>query len=1051
MSFTAVAPPDRPTAQLRHGGAPRWAKLLAVGLGLLGVLLALATPLLTVRQSTATLTWPQQGALTGVTAPLVSYAPQRLDLAVPCTVATSAPAGNRILVATVPPTAPASAELGLFVQTNNGRLDVTSRGQPVLSAPLSSLDSPGCTVHVVATATSTTTELQGSTRTIPGDLRPQVVGVFSDLQGQAPAGLSVTAEIDDRYSSSPTPLKLAAMLLGAVCVLGSVVALYRLERGDGRRHVRALPARWWVPRRLDVVVVGVLGVWYLIGANTSDDGYLLTMARAAQSSGYMGNYFRWLDVTEAPFGWTYQLISVMSRISTASPWIRLPALAASILCWLLISREVLPRLGRRVRCSTAARWAAAAVFLLFWLAYDNGLRPEPVIALGALLTWASVERSIATRRLLPAAVALLVAALSLAAGPTGLIAVAALLAGGKPLFTMIRAKVREHGALAVLAPLVAVGLAVLFVVFADQTLMTILESTRVRSARGITLPWYEELQRYDALLSNRPNADGGLGRRVPVLVMFLSLAASFVVLLRRGKMPGAALGPSRRLLGAAAGSLVLLALTPTKWTHHFGAFAGIGACVAAVAVIAVTAPAMHARRNGAVFISALLLAMALAATGDNSWWYVSSYGISWFDRPPQLLGVQLSSMLLGLAALTLVVAVREHLRAQPAMTVVRPRRARLAPAVFAAVCWLVVIGQVLLFAKAVVVRWPAYTVGASNIHALAGDSCALANDVMVERNSSRSVLQSVGASANALGAGTNVGFTPSGVPASVDPAPAPSRLRPSPTTTGSGPPGRSGFDTSTPAPLPFGLDASVPVLGSYAQGTPNPAALTSAWYRLPPRSAASPLLVVTVAGNLSATGTSVTLDYGRTTGSGVTQTGSGTMLDPGSAPSWRNLRLPLNQLPPRADSVRLRAVVSTRDPAAWVALTPPRVPELQSLNTAVGSTQPVLMDWVVPLAFPCQRPYGVVHGIAEVPTLRITPDRALTIDTNAYQDAIGGGPLGWTGLVTSARTLPTYLANDWNRDWGSLQELVPLEPSAVPATLSTGSEVVTGWHYPGPS
>jgi hypothetical protein len=155
----------------------------------------------------------------------------------------------------------------------------------------------------------------------------------------------------------------------------------------------------------------------------------------------------------------------------------------------------------------------------------------------------------------------------------------------------------------------------------------------VRSARGITLPWYEELQRYDALLSNRPNADGGLGRRVPVLVMFLSLAASFVVLLRRGKMPGAALGPSRRLLGAAAGSLVLLALTPTKWTHHFGAFAGIGACVAAVAVIAVAAPAMHARLNGAVFISALLLAMALAATGDNSWWYASSYGISWFDRP----------------------------------------------------------------------------------------------------------------------------------------------------------------------------------------------------------------------------------------------------------------------------------------------------------------------------------------------------------------------------------------------------------------------------------
>ncbi len=279
MSSTAVAAPDRPTAQRQRGSAPRWAKLLAVGLGLLGVLMAVATPLLPVRQSTATLTWPQQGVLTGVTAPLVSYAPHRLELMLPCAVATTAPAGNRVLVTTVPPTAPASAELSLLAQTSDGRLNVTLRGQPVLSSPLSSLNSPGCTVRVVATTTSTTTELQGSTRTIPGDLRPQLVGVFSDLQGPAPAGLSVTAEVNDRYSSTPTPLKLAAMLLGAGCVLGSVVALYRLARVDGRRHVRALPARWWVLRRLDGVVVGVLGVWYLIGANTSDDGYLLTMAR----------------------------------------------------------------------------------------------------------------------------------------------------------------------------------------------------------------------------------------------------------------------------------------------------------------------------------------------------------------------------------------------------------------------------------------------------------------------------------------------------------------------------------------------------------------------------------------------------------------------------------------------------------------------------------------------------------------------------------------------------------------------------------------------------
>ncbi len=38
------------------------------------------------------------------------------------------------------------------------------------------------------------------------------------------------------------------------------------------------------------------------------------------------------------------------------------------------------------------------------MAFNNGLRPEPVIALGALLTWSLVERSIATRRLVPGVV-----------------------------------------------------------------------------------------------------------------------------------------------------------------------------------------------------------------------------------------------------------------------------------------------------------------------------------------------------------------------------------------------------------------------------------------------------------------------------------------------------------------------------------------------------------------------------------------------------------------------------------------------------------------------
>src|SRR5690606_27422224 len=179
-----------------------------------------------------------------------------------------------------------------------------------------------------------------------------------------------------------------------------------------------------------------------IGANTSDDGYILNMARVSEKSGYLANYYRWFGVPEAPFGWSYEVLAWMSRISESSPWMRLPTLLAGIVCWLVISREVLPRLGARVRGNQVALWTAGLVFLAFWLPYDNGLRPEPLIAAGALLTWCSIERAIATARLLPAAVAILIAAFSLAAGPTGLICIAALIAGSRPVLQIIIKRAR---------------------------------------------------------------------------------------------------------------------------------------------------------------------------------------------------------------------------------------------------------------------------------------------------------------------------------------------------------------------------------------------------------------------------------------------------------------------------------------------------------------------------------------------------------------------------------------------------------------------------------
>src|SRR5699024_11303669 len=99
----------------------------------------------------------------------------------------------------------------------------------------------------------------------------------------------------------------------------------------------------------------------------------------------------------------------------------------------------------------------------------------PAIALGALLTWTSVERASATRRLLPFAVAVSVASFSLATGPTGLMAVAALLMGVRPVLRAVVARGKVVGShLALIAPILASGTMVLISVFGVQSLASVL-------------------------------------------------------------------------------------------------------------------------------------------------------------------------------------------------------------------------------------------------------------------------------------------------------------------------------------------------------------------------------------------------------------------------------------------------------------------------------------------------------------------------------------------------------------------------------------------------
>ena len=300
----------------------------------------------------------------------------------------------------------------------------------------------------------------------------------------------------------------------------------------------------------------------------------MAVGRIAGEAGYLDNYYRYFGVPQDPFGWHYHYLSAWMEISTATPWLRVLPFMFAMASWWLISRAAIPRLGRAVRESTPAIWAAALVFLAVWMPYNNGLRVEPLIALGTIFTWVCVERAIATGRFFPLTIGIISAAFTLTIHHTGVIASIALIAGIRPLIKRLAVRRKRDGLWPLLLPILAAGLAVMFEIFADQPLAPILEAVSVNGQVGPTNKWWEEPMRYYMLMN--PTADGGIARRFGILIVFTCFVLVVVMLLNRRRLPGIATAPTWRLVAMVAGSAVLMAFLPTKWTHQLGVYAAIG-------------------------------------------------------------------------------------------------------------------------------------------------------------------------------------------------------------------------------------------------------------------------------------------------------------------------------------------------------------------------------------------------------------------------------------------------------------------------------------------
>ncbi|TDQ00144.1 arabinosyltransferase domain-containing protein [Labedaea rhizosphaerae] len=1030
--------------------SPRTARIamLAGLLGLLSAICAIAVPLLPVVQQTSRIVWPNAGDVRPVNAPLTAYWAQDLEVTVPCATvhAIDAHSGERSLLFATVPTERTVYGAGMQVDVENNRLRVVNRGEQVADLLL---PANRCDIHVSSTYDHTVVTVGGAAVVKKqADVRPRIIGIYSGVAPGDPIdGLSVSIVPDTRYESYPTLLKTGVSIIAVLALIGSLFALSRMDANYARRAPRWAPIGWWRPTWRDVTVVAVLGAWTVMGPVTSDDGYIFTMARVEDTAGYLTNYYRWLGVAEAPFGWYYHLFQAMTHVSSSPVWMRLPAFFLGVVSWLLISREVMPRLGTQVRRSTAAGWAAAAVLLVWWLPYNNGLRPEPVAAVGSLLALCAVERALVTRRMLPLCLGLLAAALTLAATPTGLIAIAPFLVAARPLWRLVRQRARADGWQRVLGPMMGAGFFVLVIVFADQTLAGVQEATRLRSAVGPNLSWFAEPARYQLLFSNTP--DGSVARRFPVLLLILCTVTCMVFLLRRGRIPGAALGPSRRLIATVAVTFPLMALTPTKWTHHFGSYAPLGAALAALTALTTSGTVLRSRRNRSAFVAALLVVAAIAFTGPNAYWYVSSFGVPWYDRSPSIAGLPWSSFLVMGALVAMVVAIVENVRSErpgapPPRVERRSRALRMAAAPLTVICGAMVVFEFSSMATAIVVQKhnDSYSLGAANAKSVVASGCNLSDSVMVEREPADSILTPLPSAQQ---------HTVPLPPQRPGPGLPPDKLYGNDQV-------QVGFhtmpvsdDDAIDEPPHAFTRRAVPMWSSYHDPAGPTGKLRTAWYDLTAADKTRQLVVAAardakLGDSLAVT---ITAEFGVHTPKGMKVTKTLTMPLPHPTTSddpWSDSRIDLaGQLPDAIDSVRI--VVSDYDlhDEGWIAITAPRSPVLTTLTQQVGDA-PVLMDWPVPFVFPCLNPVKVHDGITDVPQYRITSDPILP--GGQWSSARAGGPAGIMEELGHEPEIPTFLQGQPDRKWGQLLAVDPYVDGVAP-TIIRGEETQWGWYSPG--
>ncbi|MDD7934649.1 arabinosyltransferase domain-containing protein [Actinomycetospora straminea] len=992
----SAGPPERTSS---------FAWAVTVVAGAIALVGALVLPFAPVAVNTSEVRWPVDPRDTTPTMlMLTAYEPAELDVRFSCRAARSAAATpDGFVLSTMGPRSPDAADEALTVVARGDAVTVRSGGSVLFAGPLPPGD---CRFVVAGDAAAVRVVLDGVVVSTTGSRLPvpdpeedapdeeeplpdrepiakpisplpEVDALRTSVPPLPDAGvddLSVRLVLDTAFDHTPSAAKSVLVVVIVMALVAGAVALPagrappewgarglgRLVRWLRRRATRTVArARTLRPRVVDVLVPAVLLAWLFLAPITDDDGYYGAMAANVPFSGYLPNYYQLYDQGYTPFSWPYYALSWwQTTVGTAPVLVRIPALVLGLGTWWLarayVARTPLGGTGRWT--SAAARTGLAAAFLAGFLAYDMGSRPEPVVMFFALAALVAVAEGLERRRLALLGLAVGAASAGLMAAPTGFIALAPLVAAAPATWRLVRARSASWWAVAgcwivVLAPL-AVGS---LLGFADGAYRDFVRSQEIFAPIQRAQTWYQELLRYNALLDTASH-HGSYARRALILACLLALVW-FLVLVVATRARGLAVPARLPLVGwSTLLAFVLLLPTPSKPTHHLGAFAGLGAVF--LALLLVVGPRLVAALDRehrvpqpalvAVALSAVATA-ALVGHGRAMWPYGWGLGMPSYGDYPSVRGIEFDQPLWWALALVLITVV--------VVLVGRAPWRRLALAVSVPVLVVALLAAVTVWTVGDVTRaairtadgWSPQIDGWTDP---VGDRCGLGGQM--------DVLDPAGG--QALAPVPLPGGAPSEplVPLDAPDAPAP-ETRTEPFLPGAFFP---------PSPPPRGLPGGTPVWGSFlvpedgATADARTGGFATGWYRTPPPAEAG--MTVAVAGR-TARDVSLRVEYGRETPDGVVPLDTHRLAedDPESV-TWRTVALVDEAAPPPgANAVRLLADDASTSTGGWSAFSAPVAHRWVPLPDYLPAGGAVGIAWQIRTYFPCLRQPRQQAGITE--------------------------------------------------------------------------------------